>query len=61
MKTIIVATDFSDAAENAINYAAEMALQLKARRPLFAPVITHKSSGKLFAENYFTFQIYFIH
>jgi len=26
MKTIIVATDFSDAAENAINYAAEMAL-----------------------------------
>jgi hypothetical protein len=29
MKTIIVATDFSDAAENAINYAAEMALQLK--------------------------------
>ena len=35
MKTIIVATDFSDAAENAINYAAEMALQLKARLILF--------------------------
>jgi nucleotide-binding universal stress UspA family protein len=35
MKTIIVATDFSPAALNATNYAADMALALKANLTLF--------------------------
>ena len=35
MKTIIVPTDFSPAAVNAVNYAADMALQLKADLLLF--------------------------
>ena len=35
MKTIIVPTDFSPAATNAMNYAADMALALKAEILLF--------------------------
>jgi len=35
MKTIIVPTDFSPSATNAVNYAADMAIQIKARLLLF--------------------------